>query len=190
MRIARVVLIAFVLGVASSTAAQTTPAIPASPGIGWVQQDGGWLPPGHPGIRPPAPALSPLDACVAEQPPGSTPLDLFRACAQHLPRTVVPGCEQVNAYAEPDRAADCAARSITENPPAKTIKTFTLGHVYGRPYGERTILIIGRALGIDGVEVITAQVVHPARERGTPVAFLNDGGITAGQWWPVTGGGQ
>jgi hypothetical protein len=90
----------------------------------------------------------------------------------------------INPYTEPDRALSCSERARVLNPPVKVIRSFTLGAVYGRPYGGREILIIGRALGLDGVEVITAQVISPADERGKPIAFLNDGGVDAGQWWP------
>ena len=170
---------------------------PPSPGPGWVLQDGGWLPPGHPAIRtapititpnPDAPPLiTTLQACVAAQPDGASNLELLKACGQFL--GVRPdGCENINPYTEPERAIDCTERAKALNPPTPIIKAFTLGAVYGRPYGERQILIIGKALGLDGVEVVTAQVVRPASERGTAIAFLNNGGTDAGQWWPVGGG--
>ena len=162
---------------------------PPSPGPGWVAQDGGWLPPGHPAIRAvTSTPETPLQACERAQPTGATSLDLLKACG-HLLGTPLPGCEHVNAYAEPERAVECSERALKANPPTVTIRHFVLGGLYARPYSERTILIIGTALGLDGVEVVTAQVVDPEPERGTPVAFLNDGGVTAGQWWPALNGG-
>lgn len=177
-------------------AAASFAQVAGSPGPGWVQQDGGWLPPGHPAIRTEPlritgdtsapPLTASLQSCIAAQPAGASNLELLKACGQFL--GVRPeGCEHLNPYAEPDRALDCSARAIALNPPVRVIKAFTLGAVYGRPYGERQILIVGKALGLDGVEVVTAQVVVPASERGKAIAFLNDGGADAGQWWPVGG---
>lgn len=177
--------------------AQQPPTPSGSPGPGWVQQDGGWLPSGHPAIRDTplqitrAPENPPLEVlrqtCVDAQPAGASNLDLLQACG-HFLGTPIPGCARVNAYEEPDRAQACAAIALAQaekQPP----RDFVLGAVYGRPYGERKILIVGRALGLDGLEIITAQVVQPTMDRGQIVAFANDGGLEAAQWWPTSIGG-
>ncbi len=182
-------IVAVILLVFAASCASAQPSTPSpgpdfvAVGEGWVHKDGVIAP------RPDAhPLITTLQACVGAQPAGSTNLELLKACGQFL--GVRPdGCENINPYAEPDRAIDCSERAKALNPPVRMIKSFTLGAIYGRPYGERKILIIGKALGIDGVEVVTAQVVHPARERGTPIAFVNDGGAEAGQWWPALNGG-
>lgn len=176
-------VVAVLVLVFAVSCAQAQPSTP-SPGPDFVAVGDGWV---HKDGVPVAPRTA-LEACIAAQPVGATNLELLKACGQHL-GVIVPGCEQVNPYTDPDLANDCTARAKAMAPPTSPVRTFTLGAIYQRPYGERKILIIGKALGIDGVEVITAQVVHPASEKGTPIAFLNDGGVTAGQWWPAINGG-
>ena len=173
-----VLALALVFAVSCAQAQPSTP----SPGPDFVAVGDGWV--HKDGV--PVPPRTALQECIAAQPAGSTNLELLRACGQFL--GVRPeGCEHLNPYTEPERAIDCTERAKALNPPVMVIKTFTLGAIYGRPYGERQILIIGKALGLNGVEVVTAQVVLPVRERGTAIAFLNDGGADAGQWWPVGG---
>lgn len=145
-------------------------------GDGWVHKDGVAIAP----LPDAPPLITTVEGCIAAQPAGSTPLDHLQACS-HLIGVSIPGCEQVNAYTDPDRAVWCSEQSMAANPTRPQPRAFVLGAVYSRPYGERKILIIGKALGLDGVEVVTAQVVHPASERGVPVAFVNDGGVDAQQ---------
>lgn len=182
------ILIGGIVLVFSASCASAQPVTP-SPGPDFVAVGDGWVHKDALVIAPlpdAPPLVTTLEACVAAQPAGSTNLELLQACGQFL--GVRPdGCEHLNPYAEPERAIDCTERAKALNPPVMVIKTFTLGAIYGRPYGERQILIIGKALGLNGVEVVTAQVVLPIRERGTAIAFLNDGGGDAGQWWPVGG---
>lgn len=183
------ILIGGIVLVFSASCASAQPVTP-SPGPDFVAVGDGWVHKDALVIAPlpdAPPLVTTLEACVAAQPAGSTNLELLQACGQFL--GVRPeGCENINPYTEPERALDCTEKAKALNPQPPLIKAFTLGSVYSRPYGERKILIIGKALGLDGVEVVTAQVVHPASERGTAVAFLNDGGVDAGQWWPVGGG--
>lgn len=47
------------------------------PGIGWVCQDGGWLPPGHPAIRNPPPPPPPLTIADVQPPPVGASINLF-----------------------------------------------------------------------------------------------------------------
>lgn len=203
-RVVSVVLSVISLG-AVVALAQRAPS--SSQGQIWVQlADGGWVDcdnaaaVGHPGCpssplaigptpsAPPLVLFSSLDACLLAQPAAATPLDLLKACG-HLLGVPLVGCEHVNAYTEPDRANECAKLSIALNPPTPRIREFPLGAIFGRPYGERRIVIVGRALGLDGVEIITAQVVVPAAARGEIVAFTNDGGLESQQWWPALNGG-
>lgn len=154
------------------------------PNGGWVDCDNPAAA-GHPDCPSAVPPES-LEACVEAQGPRASNLDLLKACGSLL-HAPIPGCEHVNAYEEPDRANTCAALSFALNPPQPLIRDFPLGAIFGRPYGDRKIVIVGRALGLDGVEVVTGQVVLPTSERGRVVAFVNDGGLEAGQWWPVGG---
>jgi hypothetical protein len=121
--------------------------VPPSPGPGWVMQDCGWLPPGHPSIRV---------------------------------TTTVEDCRSLNPYTQPEALKVCLAAI----PPTTTGVNFVLGQTYGlAPYmSTRTIIVIGKSLGLDGVEVITGQIVLPASQRGAPIAFRNDGSRDAARW--------
>lgn len=176
-------VVAVLVLVFAVSCAQAQPRTP-SPGPDFVAVGDGWV---HKDGVPVAPP-TPIEACIAAQPAGSTPLDHLKACGDLL-GVAIPGCEQVNPYVDPEKAAECATKALAANPTRPQPRAFTLGAVYSRPYADRKILIIGKALGLDGVEVVTAQVVHPESERGVPVAFLNDGGAEAGQWWPAMNGG-
>jgi hypothetical protein len=94
------------------------------------------------------------------------------------------GCSQFNPYSQQDALVACIAeqeKTATAPPPVPL--DFALGAVYVKePYDEQRIIVVGRALGLDGVEVITGQVIEPASQRGTPVAFVNDGGTGAKRW--------
>ena len=178
-----------VLALSGSALAQSS-----VPGV--VLSNGGWVPCDSPAavglcsstltVAPTAPTT--LNECIAALPAGNTPLDQLKACG-HLLGTRILGCENINAYAEPERAMTCANEAIARTPALKP-RIFTLGGIYSRPYGERRILIIGKALGLNGAEVVTAQVVYPESERGKPYAFVNDGGIETQQWWPALNEGR
>jgi len=131
---------ALLIALSSVPSSAQTCVVPPSPGPGWVMQDCGWLPPGHPAIR----------------------------------ATTVEQCRALNPYTQPDELKVCLAALP---PTPKTIPTFVLGGTYGyAPYmSTRTVIIIGKSLGMDGVEIITAQIVLPESQRGNPLAFRNDG---------------
>ena len=65
---------------------------PPSPGPGWVLQDGGWLPPGHPGIREVCPGAQPSPTFVpCENFPPAPPVRLGQVVARDGRQVLVIG---------------------------------------------------------------------------------------------------
>lgn len=150
---------------------------PPSPGPSWVLQDCGWLPSGHPAIR--RTADNPVDCATAT--PYSTP-SVRELC--RVP-DVTTACSHLNPYSQQDALVACIAEmDRTATPaPRQTPLTFVFGDIYVlAPYHTKHAIVVGKAMGLDGVEVVTFQIIEPVAERGTPVAVLNDGGTGAKRW--------
>lgn len=158
----RVVLAAVVVGLlVSSSPSPADAQVPVgAPGPGWVAQDGGWLPPGHPAIRVPAPVPPPPTApVVAPLVPGMA-----------LP--TLTGCDHVNPYTGLT-SSDCV------------IGTYRVGRVYWFTDVERA-LVIGVTQDARGVEVVTVQFLDAlGGHRGGPdhlLTFRNDGTFRPWVW--------
>lgn len=127
-------MIAFLL--AAQLASAPCPSVQPSPA--WVCQDGGWLPPGHPAIRPPADPTPPAGAPVCDPRP--------------------------DPYAEPDRAAACSAWDHATRPPAPaSVPEYVVDAVYQ----DRThmtdfrIVVLSVSRTLEGVPVVTVERVAP-----------------------------
>lgn len=143
---------ALLLVAALTSCPSTRPADTAT--VTWVCLDGGW--------RPTSPTPTPTPT-----PPGTPD---------------APVCDpRPNPYAEPDRAAACAAWAATHDPvPAPPLPTFVVGGIYRDPYRVQiAILAVSRSL--EGVPVITAQYV--TTYPGRVFSFRADD-VTAQLWTP------
>lgn len=142
-----VILAAHLLSV---TPACQTPA----PGPAWVCQDGGWLPPGHPAIRPTAPP-----------PPDTRP----SFCVVDL-----------NPYERPDLAAICSAWDA-EHRPRPPLPEFVAQATYRDPYDDRRILVLAVAATMEGIPLVVAQRIRPLEMAGMVLCFRVDS-IEAQRW--------
>lgn len=139
----------FYLGASASTAAQTTPR----PGV-----DCSLLTPtqaqGLVCATPPRPEIAPPLVVILD---GASAAD----------------CEPYpSPYAEPDRAARCAAwqRSQTTAP---ALPTFTTGATYVYPYPEIRMVVLSVTLSSAGVAVVTGEYISGA-QAGQVFAFRVD----------------
>jgi hypothetical protein len=118
---------------ATSTAAQSQTCTTVQPSPAFVCVNGGWLPPGHPGIPQTAP-----------------------------PPVVGPNCDpRPNPYTEPERAAACSAWDA-EHQPKPALPTFVVGGVYTDQYNMDRMVVLAVSLSLEGVPVVTGQRIVPA----------------------------
>ncbi len=104
---------------------------------------------------------------------------------QFVPLPALPGCEQVNAYTQPELALECTKRANANNPPKPIVKDFKLGVVHSRPYSESRMIVIGRVLDIDGKNIIVAQRVFPKDDTYGTVFTFAETDYEANYWWAV-----
>lgn len=121
----------------------------AAPFPGAVLVDGGWVPCSHP--------------IAIERGLGCT------ATPQPPPPPQEDDCLNVNPYADPDRAARCAARPPKATPPV----VFAVGKRYYYGYPSAGVYVcLGVLIGADGHPVAVLQVVDFAPERHLQVVAV------------------
>jgi hypothetical protein len=123
------------------------PAAAQAPFPGAVNIDGGWVPCSHPI------AIARGLGCTstpAPQPPPPAPTQLDE------------DCQNLNPYAEPEKAAECARRPL----PGASTPVFLVGHVYAYGYLTQKARVLGVTQDSQGVQVVTFEWLPESQNDG------------------------
>lgn len=89
-------------------------------------------------------------------------------------------CDPVpNPYAEPARAARCAAWTMAQQPPPP-LPTYEVGARYRGPYPHHLIVVLAITRSVEGVPVVTVQTLEnpmQPEQVGEVFAFRADRGL-------------
>lgn len=116
------------------TLAPGTP-VAGRPGLVWMHDGTGWIQVSATPVPPPTVAT---------------------------PTQFDPDCADVNPYANPEKAAECAKRPL----PGASTPQFLVGHIYSYGYDQQRAVVLGLSTDRDGVQVATFSWLPESGNEG------------------------